>query len=190
MHEVRAGATLATAITLAACGERAATASPDTPPGGFALRGLAGGSLPIVLGATAGGRTVEILGGSLRFERFDAGRGRVVGAGTVRVTDPGTPPVTTASTGEARFERRGDTVQVAWATGVTDTYLLEDAGRRLRTIAASGCAAAAGAACLGVLRIYVYERVPYHAQAAREARRARARFPRVPTLTADPGDRR
>jgi hypothetical protein len=125
------------------------------------LRGLEEGTLPIVLSASASGPDNEVLSASLRFTNFSAGRGPVVQRGVRRESRPGRPPVETASEVGGTFERRGDTVLVAWANGRGLTYLLLDGGRRLRTLVATGpCAAPAGGSCTGEVRLYVFERVP------------------------------
>lgn len=146
--------------TLWACAGTEAAPGPGAASVTFALRGLEGGTLPVVLSTTAGGRTIEVVDGSLRFANFAATRGRVDARSIVRVTDPGRPPEETASESAGRFERRGDTVRVTRPNGTSETYLLTDGGQRLRTLATSGCAAPPEAACMDVLRIFVLERVP------------------------------
>ena len=152
------------ALAIGACRASAPATAPDGASAQaveYALRVLEGGTLPIVLRASASGPAIEVLSGSLRFTNFSAGRGPVVQRGVRRESRPGRPPVETASEVGGTFERHGDTVFVARDNGSSETYLLLDAGRRLRTLVATGpCAAPAGGSCTGEVRLNVFERVP------------------------------
>ena len=151
---------LATVCGIAACAEREPTAAVAAPPAAFFLGGSAGSPLPVVLGATAGGRRVEVTDGALLFDHLAPGTGRVVLRESVRITDPGQSPTVTTSETAARFQRGGDTVQVLHANGSRATYLLENGDQRLRTIAVSGCTAPSGGACTGELLVLLFERRP------------------------------
>ena len=150
---VRGVAALAAGAALASCTGTGPTG--PVRPAEFVLTTWGAQPVPAVLGATAGGRRIELVSSTLRFERW--GRtGAVSGTATLRVTDPGAVPVTEARAITGSATRRGDTVTVAYASRGSETFLVEDAESRLRTVA-TDCGPNP---CLDVLVISVFRRVP------------------------------
>lgn len=139
------------ALGAAACG---APAGPDRAPAQFALRALGAQPIPAVLSHTAGGRLIEVAGGALTFESL-AGRGGVGGYVDIRVTDPGAAPRVERRETAGHSVRRGDALEVTYASGARETFAVAAGGAALRTTAAS-CAPTTP--CLGILHVYQYER--------------------------------
>lgn len=143
-------------LTAAGCGGAGPTAAADPRPATFRLVAIGTRPVPAALSATAGGRTIELVGATLRFDDLGGRAGAVAGVDTVRVSDPGAAPVTDVHAVTGRSTRRGDSVAVVFSTGASSTYVLEDGGTTLRTVA-SDCGPNP---CTDVLLIYVFRRVP------------------------------
>lgn len=120
-------------------------------PATFELVTVSNGAAPI----PANVRSVQVVAGRLRFERFDRRPAAFSGSVTVRVTDPGAAPVTQDNTAAGGATWRGDTVTVLYDSGVRESFALEDGGATLRTVASS----CGPNPCDAMLRINAYRRV-------------------------------
>lgn len=151
---LRAG-TILGLTTVAATAGCHSPAAPASGPVTFTLRSVSAQPLPAALSNTAGGRLIEVVGGSLTFETV-SGAGRVDGYIDLRITDPGLAPRVERRLSVGRAVWLGPRVGVTYATGARESFAVEGSEAILRTTAAS---CAPSAFCLDILREYRYERV-------------------------------
>lgn len=167
-RRVTLSVSVAVAAAVAGCGTLLDAVADPAAPGRvslqqstFSLRSLDGIALPATLSATEGGRRIDVVEGSLTFAGLDSAAvsasGQVTVRSVLRIVDTGRPAASDPQEATATFRRTGDTVEVRYADGGTRSYVLEQGGRRLRTIGSS-CPPAGPAGCLSILRVYVYER--------------------------------
>ena len=139
----RAALALAAALGgLTACGGPTA---PDAPLF-YVLRVHNNRAVP----GESGAPTAGVVAGSLRFPTGIRGRGAVVVSATVR-----TPARDESHTVDARYTRRGDSLALALPDGGAETFVVEEGGRRLRTVA-TRC----GGPCISILIVSEYELSP------------------------------
>jgi hypothetical protein len=148
------GVALVAAALASATGACRSPSGPAPSAAAFVLRAVGEQELPAVLSHTAGGRLIEVVGGALRLETLVA-NGAVTGHADLRITDHGAEPRVERRAVSGVSVRRGDLLEVRYATGARETFVVEGGAAALRTVAAS-CAPAAP--CLDILRFYRYER--------------------------------